>query len=76
LCFINNNKDIAGNAIENYGIDASLLLYDNYERIVMKLKFVSLFPLTLESVALTTRQGENYLESSCSFIYDYFEIIE
>jgi hypothetical protein len=74
LTFINNNKDKAGDAIANYAIDASLLIYDNYQRPVMKIKFVSLIPLNLAGATLTHRQGETFLESSCTFVYDYFDV--
>lgn len=71
---INNNKDIAGSNIGTYAIDASLIIYDNYERRVMNIKFSSIAPITLEAVTLSYRDGESYLESGCTFVYDYFEI--
>ena len=76
MTFINNNNNIAGNSKENYSIDASLIMYDNFIKPIMKLNFVGLFPSSLDAITLSHRDGEEILTGTCTFTYDYYEIKE
>jgi len=74
MIIINNNKDVAGADIEDYMVDASMYIKDNYDNTIMKLKYVNVFPLSLGSVTLNHRQGESYLSSMVTLSYTYFDL--
>lgn len=76
MSFINNNRNIAGKKIEEYVIDANLIVYDNYENLVAKLMFANVFPISLSSANFSTREGKDYLTSQITFGYTYFDIDE
>ena len=73
---INNNKDIAGQSLNDYSVDADLLVYDNYERTVIKSLFRGIMPVSLGAITFSSREGENYLTSEVTFAYIYFEMRE
>ena len=73
--FISNNMDNTSGAKNLYSVDASLLIYDNFNtRVVKKIFFSSIWPSDIGDVELTERDGETYLECNCQFSYDYFKI--
>ena len=74
--FINNNKDKAGETLKNYVIDSNLLVFDNYENVVLKAMFKNVFPISLGSTNFSSREGENYLKSEVELGYTYFDIHE
>lgn len=67
----NNNDQFVG---EDFYIDATLLIYDNYKRPIFSVKIKDLWPTALSDVVLTYREGETYLECTCGFTYDRFEV--
>lgn len=71
---INNNKDKAGNDPKIYAADANIIMYNNYNKPIAKFKLIDVFPYDLTEATLSYRDGESYLESSCSFAYTRFEI--
>lgn len=75
LSNVNNNNDKIGLGINEYSVDANLLIYDNYHKRLLSLKYVNVFPFELNDITLSYREGEGYLECSATFSYDYFEII-
>ncbi len=74
--YINNNKDKAGMTIKNFVIDSNLLIYDNYDNMILKCVFSYMFPINLSGVTLTIRQGEQYLTSKIDLVYAYFQLQE
>lgn len=73
--FINNNRDKVGENINEYMVDASLSINDNYDNIIMELKFVNVFPTSLGTVTLSDKDGEQYLMTSVTLLYTYFDIV-
>ncbi len=74
LMHINNNKSHYDRAPENYWIDASLNLVDNFNVPVMNINIINLFPTMLGEITLNHREGETNLESSINFSYTRYEI--
>lgn len=74
LTKINNNKDIVGKDLNEYSIDASLIVYNHYNSQILSLSYYNIFPISLDKVTLSYRDGENYLECTSTFSYDYFEV--
>lgn len=71
---INNNKDIASKGVNTYTTDANLIVYDNFGKSIFKLKYINIVPYDLSAVTLSYRDAEMYLESTCTFAYDRFEL--
>ena len=74
--FINNNKNKAGEKLENYSIDTNLMIYSNYGDLIMKIVLYSVIPISLEGVTTSSREGENYFTSQMTLAYAYFDIKE
>jgi hypothetical protein len=55
-------------------VDSSILIKNNYNNPVLSINYKNMFPLSLGTVTLENRNGENFLESSCSLVYDYYEV--
>lgn len=70
---INNNKDTMWAKKSDFLIDCSLLLLDNYNKAFKTITFKNTFPSDLGDITLNKREGENYLESTVTLNYDYFE---
>jgi len=74
MMYIANNKDNFVSNMSLYSIDSSLIVTDNFRNEIMKIKFRSLWPTTLEEVNFSHREGQNILESRATFSYTYFEV--
>lgn len=72
--FINNNKDKFATAKPDLVSDSNVLIKDDFNNLVLIFTLYHMFPLSLEDVSLEYRNGESFLESSCSFVYDYYEV--
>ena len=70
---INNNKDHYDRKPDDYWINASLIVTNNFEQHVMTLKIENLFPTMLGEITLSSREGEQNLESSVNFMYTRYE---
>jgi len=75
MLVINNNKDKAGASLDEYAIDSSLYITDNYNNTILNLKMINTIPLSLGSVTISHRDGENYLSSVCTLSYSYFDLV-
>lgn len=73
---ISNNKDKYTDIPENYQVDASLNVMDNYETSILRVHFRNVWPQSLGEVAFSQREGENIVEASAVLLYDRFEIEE
>jgi hypothetical protein len=76
MTFINNNKDKYIDKYENYSVDATLKVIDNFQNQKCTLFFVDVWPNNLGEISMTYREGESNLEAQVSFVYDRFELRE
>jgi hypothetical protein len=74
MTYISDNKDKMAELYQNYAVDASLLITDNFKNEIIKIVFVGMWPLNLQEVSFSMREGEVFVESGATFIYDYFEV--
>jgi hypothetical protein len=74
MSFINNNNDKISEYHNQYSVDCSLVVTDNYGNSVLEVIFVGIWPSTLQEVSFSQREGDILLESSVNFNYDYFYI--
>jgi len=74
LTYINNNKDIRGRIPQEYTIDATLRVLDNFQREILRIFFTNLWVNTLGEVRFSTREGEQNLECQAQFIFDRYEV--
>ena len=72
---INNNQNITGKNLKEYTTDASLIVYNNFNKPILSLSFINVFPTNLGRVELSFRDGENFLECTATFSHDYFRIL-
>jgi len=73
ITFINNAKDDYIDMHKNYSVDATLRIIDNFQEEIFKLFFVGVWITNLSEVSLSYREGEQILECTAGFAYDYFE---
>jgi hypothetical protein len=76
MSYINNNKDKMIERKENFGVDGSLIITDNFQNKILSLNFIDIWPMDMSEVSLSYREGEIFLESNVTFAYDYYEIID
>lgn len=76
MAYINNNFDKIAEQHYKYGVDAALVVTDNYANAVLELRFIDIWPATLGEVSFSQREGDITLESTVNFNYDYFLIRE
>ena len=74
MTYISNNKDIMGRDYAKYAVDATLAITDNFQNEILSVKFAGIWPLNLQEVSFSMREGEVFVESGASFVYDYLEI--
>jgi len=73
---ISNNKDTYSDFPNNYMVDASLNIMDNFETSILRVNFKNVWPQSLGEVNFSQREGETILESSATLIYDRYEVVE
>lgn len=72
--FINNNMDKYIDTHENFAVDATLRVTDNFQNQIFSLFFVDVWPQMMGEVQMTYREGEMNLDTQVSLAYDRFEI--
>jgi hypothetical protein len=72
--FINNNYDKYIDEHDNYSVDASLRVMNNFQKQVFSLYFVDVWPTSMGEIQLSYRDGEPNLETQVSLAYDRYEI--
>ena len=72
--YINNSKTRYARKEELYKIDASMRVLDNFKAEIMRLHFISVWPVSLGEVSLSYRDAEINLDCSATLIYDRIEI--
>jgi len=76
LVYINNNKDKMLENPEDYVVDATLRVIDNFGSGVFKLYFVNVWINALAELTMSHREGDQQLECNAQFVYDRFELRE
>ena len=74
--YINNNFNKIAEEHHKFGVDAAMIVTDNYQHSVLELRFIDIWPNTLGEVSFSQREGDVLLESTINFNYDYFLIRE
>ncbi len=74
LTFINNNKDRYGRATNDYKVDATLRILDNFRNEILVMDLIGVWINMVGEVSLSYREGSDNLESSANFMYDRYEI--
>lgn len=69
----NNENVIAGN-LDDYAIDATLLIKASFDRPVLKATFNILYPIALGEVTFDASAGDTQLNSDVTFAYWRFEL--
>jgi len=59
------------NALDNQ-IDATLSVIDNFNKHIVKFKFVNIWPSELGEISFSYQEGESILYCTVTFLYDYF----
>lgn len=72
--FINNNKDKYLDHFDDYVVDGSLKILDNFEKTIFSITVKNLWPISIDSVELDYRNGESNLECGATFAYTYYEL--
>lgn len=75
IVFINNGRNKFIENKDTFTVETNIIIYDNYFNTIKTIIFNGLFPYELGDVDFNKREGEGYLESSCSFLYDYYTIL-
>ena len=76
LVFINNNYDAMAKRPQDYSIDCSLSIKDNFNKEVIKVLFHNVWIQALGEISLSQREGESILESTATLYYDRYSIEE
>ena len=74
LTYINNNKDRYGRERNDYKVDATLRILDNFRSEILVIDLIGVWINMLGEISLTYREGSQNLESAANFIYDRYEI--
>lgn len=75
MVYINDNYNIPTKPVNDYMVDASLIITDNYHSLIRKILFKNIWPISLGEVTLSNREGEMQLECDATFSYDRYEVI-
>jgi hypothetical protein len=74
MTYISNNKDKMMEEHRKFAVDAALSIQNNFQNEILKIGFVGMWPINLQETSFSTREAEVTIESSATFVYDYFEI--
>jgi len=76
LVYINNNTDSYNKRPQQYAIDCSLSIIDNFNKEILRIFFKNVWIQALGEVSMSQREGEMILECNTTMQYDRFEIEE
>jgi hypothetical protein len=74
MTYISNNKDKMMEFHSRFAVDSALSIQDNFQKEIMRIGFVGMWPVNLQETSFSTREAEITIESSATFVYDYFEL--
>lgn len=76
LKLVSDNKTVPSAVPKDYMVDASIILMDNWNEVVLRVLFKNVWIQSLGEMSLSVRDGESHIESTAVFYYDRFEIEE
>lgn len=74
LTSIHNNKDTYPGDPDDYKVDATLRVIDNFQDEILRVFFVDVWIQALSEIQFSHRESEVNLECNANFAYDRFEI--
>ncbi len=74
ISYMNNNKDKGNLPHNEFVVDMSLQVLDNFQDEILRVAFVRCWPTQLAAVNFSQREGEAALECNAVFNFDYYEI--
>jgi hypothetical protein len=74
LMLICNKKDNPAGEVDDYKIDATLKITDNFNANILKIKFIDVWPKALGAVNLSYREGQSLLESDLTLSILRYEV--
>jgi len=75
LMYITDNSIKPTRPVNEYMVDASLLITNNYHETIQKVMFKNIWPISLGEITLSNREGEAQLEGDVTFSYDRYEVV-
>lgn len=57
---------------EDYQVDGSLLIFDNWDNNVLSFKFKNIWPSSISDIDFSYQDGNEILKSDITFTYDWF----
>jgi len=72
LMYIHDNNTHSYN--KNFTVDASLVMINQFNNPEVTFIFKNMFPVSLSSIDLSSRNSQSYLECTCTFKYVRFEV--
>jgi len=76
MTYISNNKDKMMEFYNRYAVDASLRILDNFNNSILGINFKGMWPTNLQEVSFSYKEGEVQLEGGCTFVFDFYEVVE
>ena len=73
IMFIADNKEKPSADANSYVVDGSLLIMDNFNKVHTTISYKNLWIQTLGELSFSIRDGESFIESSATMMYDYYE---
>lgn len=65
-----------GSKFEDYQIDSSLLIFNNWEENILTFKFKNIWPSDIGDIELSYQEGEELLKCDITFTYDWFSKVK
>lgn len=75
MMYIADNQEKPSEDANNYVVDGSLIIYDNFNKIHTTISYKNMWVQTLGELSFSVRDGESLIESSATLMYDYYEIV-
>ena len=73
MMYINDGISRFGREFDDYQISANLILTDNFENVKANFQFNNLWPKSLNEIDLSYQGGNEKMETSVTFKYDFFK---
>ena len=74
MTYISDNSEKMGEEYHKYAVDATLSVTDNYQNEILRIVFSGMWPVNLQEVSFSMREGEVFVEGGATFVYDYFKV--
>jgi hypothetical protein len=74
MAYIANGRDKMAENHSKFAVDSSIIITDNFGGNVLSVDFKGMWPTNIQEVSFSYKEGEVLLESSVTFVYDYFTV--